>query len=282
MIEMTNDMPMPTSRNFAAWSAVGAVLYILVVWVATARLHQDVMGAILQPTKVTAELGLCLILSMAVTGFANRKRPISLRTLRNFLIQNAVAIGAFLLTIWGFSALARTSTVSISGWAAAIMGATFVVLAVLGSLATASAHTGLDLIDDEMAAEELRERGRSFLYSFIWMAACGLLLIGLSLAGPGGLLPPPIALAGALVLIVVLVVLGIAARRLSDELARTLSRETGNIAFHLILVLGGGWAMLAHLGFVPAPAPLDWLTMFIVLMFVAAFIAVGRRKLFAR
>ena len=279
---MTSDMPMPISRNFAAWSGVGAILYMLVVWVATARLHQDVMGAILQPTKVTAELGLCLIFSMAATGFANRKRPINLRTLRNFLIQNAVAISAFLLTIWGFTALARTSTVTVSGWIAAIMGATLFVLATLGTLATASAHTSLDLIDDEMAAEELRERGRSFFYSFMWMAACGLLLIGLSLAGPGALLSPPTALAGALVLTVVLVVLGIAARRLSDELARALSRETGSIAFHLILGLGGGWAILAHLGFVPAPAPLDWLTMFIVLMFVAAFIAVGRRKLFAR
>jgi len=190
---MTNDMPMPTPRNFAAWSAVGAILYILVVWVATARLHQDVMDVILRPTKVTAELGLFLICSMAVTGFTNRKRPISLRTLRNFLIQNAVAIIAFLLVIWGFSALARTSTVTVSGWTAAMVGATLVVLAVLGTLATASAHTSLDLIDDEMAAEELRERGRSFFYSFLWMIACGLLLIGLSLAGPGGLLSPTVA-----------------------------------------------------------------------------------------
>jgi hypothetical protein len=47
----------------------------------------------------------------------------------------------------------------------------------------------------------------------------------------------------------------------------------------LVLALGGGWAMLAHLGFVAAPAPLDWLTMFTILMFVAAFIAAGRRKL---
>jgi len=77
-------------------------------------------------------------------------------------------------------------------------------------------------------------------------------------------------------------VLGIAARRLSDQLARALSRETGSIAFHLILAAGGGWAMLAHLGFVPAPAALDWLTMFVLLMFVAAFIAAGRRNLLVR
>jgi len=37
--------------------------------------------------------------------------------------------------------------------------------------------------------------------------------------------------------------------------------------------------MLAHLGFVAAPAPLDWLTLFIVLLFVASVVAAGRRKL---
>ena len=111
------------------------------------------------------------------------------------------------------------------------------------------------------------------------MAACGLLLIGLSLAGPGGVLSPAAALAGALVLIAVLIALGIAVWRLSDELGRTLSREAGNMAFYLILLLGGGWAMLAHLGVVVGPAPLDWLTLVTVLLFVASFIAVARRKL---
>jgi hypothetical protein len=70
--------------------------------------------------------------------------------------------------------------------------------------------------------------------------------------------------------------------RLSDELGRTLTYETGNMSFYLVLVLGGAWATLAHLGFLAAPAPLDWLTMFIVSMFVASFIVLGRRKLLTR
>ncbi|MGK6319900.1 hypothetical protein [Sphingomonas sp. DT-204] len=40
--------------------------------------------------------------------------------------------------------------------------------------------------------------------------------------------------------------------------------------------------MLAHLGFVAAPAPLDWLTMIFMQMFVATFIAAGRRQLLTR
>ena len=110
----------------------------------------------------------------------------------------------------------------------------------------------------------------------------GLLLIVLMLARPAGVLSPAAAVVGALVLIAVLTVLGIAVWRLMDELDRTLSHEAGNMAFYLILALGGGWAMLAQLGFVAGPAPLDWLTLFTVLMFVASFVAVGRRRLLAR
>lgn len=272
-------MPLSRWRDFVAWSAAGAIVYILALWGAAAFLHQDIMRAILQPTGVTAQLGLCLVVSIAAAGFTNRKRPINVRNVCGFLIQNALAIVALLLVIAGFSALARTGAVSTSEWVAAVTGSTLLVLAIIGGLVMASTHTDLALIDDEVAAEDMRERGRLFLYSFLWIAACGLLLIGLSLAGPVGLLSPAAALGGALVSIAVLTGLGVATWRLSDELTRALSHETGNMAFYLILVLGGGWATLAHLGFVAAPTPLGWLTMFIVLMFVASFIVLGRRKL---
>jgi len=58
-----------------------------------------------------------------------------------------------------------------------------------------------------------------------------------------------------------------------------LSYETGNMAFYLTLVVGGGWALLAHLRFVAAAAPLDWLTMLTAVSFVAGVITAGRRKL---
>jgi hypothetical protein len=276
---MTNDVRVPAWRDFAAWSAAGAIVYVLAVWIATTLLHQDVTGAVFRPSRITAQLGLGLLVSMAAAGFTNRKRPLSLRNLRNFLIQNALAIGALLLTIWGFSGLVGAGAVSVAEWAAAVTGATLIALAVFGGLAMASVRAGVTVIDDEVAADEMRERGRLFAYSFIWMAACGLLLIGLGLVGALGMLSPAAALVGALVLIAILAGLGIATWGLSDELARTLSQETGNMAFYLILLIGGGWAMLAHLGFVTAPAPLGWLTMFIVAMFVASFIVLGRRKL---
>jgi len=277
---MTNDKSAPTGRNFGSWAAVGAIFYLLALWVVMRVLRQDIMDVVLRPTWVTAQLGLALLFSMTVIGFTGRKRPLNLRTLCNFLIQNAVAIPAFLLVIWGFSALARTD-VGASEWIAAVTGATLVIVAVLGGLATASVHAGLRLVDDEMAAEDMRERGRLMLCSFTWIACYGLLLIGLGLAG-AGVLAPAAALAGALILIVILTLLTVAAWRLQDELGRTLSHETGNMAFYLIFVIGGGWAILAHLGFAHAPAPLDWVTMVTVLLFAASFIVLGRRKLLTR
>lgn len=274
---MANDNPVPTWRNFAAWSAVGALVYILAVWGATALLHQDITDAILRPTKVTLQLGLAMIFAMVVVGLTGLKRPLNLRSFRNFLIQNLVAVLLFLLALWGFRSFG--GAMGISEKVAAVTGLLLIVLGFFGSFAVASVRMGANLVDDEMAADDMRERGRLMFCSLVWIVACGLLLIGLSLSGPGGVLPPSTALAGALVLIAVLTVLGIAAWRLSDELGRTLSYETGNMAFYLIWVLGSGWAVLAHLGFVAAPAPLDWVTLFVVLLFAASFIVLGRRKL---
>ncbi len=275
---MANDQPTPKWRNFATWSAVAAIIYILVVWGGTSLLREDGMGTALRSKAAVAMLGLGLVFSMTVVGFSSWKRAFSLRAFRNYVIRSAVAVVICLLVIWAFSAFA--GAMGATEWVAAVVGSVLITVASLGILAVASAHTGADLIDDEVAADEMRERGRLLLYSFVWIAAYGLLLIVLGLAGPGGVLSPAAALAGALLLIIVLSVLGIATWRLSDELGRTLSHEASNMAFYLILVLGGGWAMLAHLGFVAGPAPLDWLTLFIVLLFAASFIAAGRRKLF--
>lgn len=279
---MANEEPMPKWRNFAAWSAMGAAVYVLAAWGAIMLLSGDSIGATLRSKEAIGLLGLGLIFSATTVGFTSWKRLITPRSVRNFVIRDAVAIIVFLLFAWGFTTLARAGALGAIGaseWVAAITGLILVVVACLGIFVTASLHAGADLVDDEMAADDMRERGRLLLCSLAWIAACGLLLIVLSLAGPGGMLSPEPALAGALALIAVLTLLGIAAWRLSDELGRTLSHETGNMAFYLILVLGGGWAMLARLGFAAAPAPLDWLTIFTVLLFVASFIVVGRRKL---
>lgn len=286
---MANNKSAPNWRNVAVWGAVGAVGYIVAVTVGTALLNGKGMGELLrimvQSRHTAAMLGLGLIFAVAVAGFTSRKRPVSALTFRNFVIRDVVVIGMMLLFMAAFGALARAGdlrTMGASEWAAVVTGSVLFLLAILGTFVMASAHTSANLIDDEVAADDMRERSRLFLYSFIWTAACGLLLILLGLAGPGRVVSQTVGLAGASLLIGALIVLGVAARPLKDELGHALSRESGHIAFYLVLLFGGGWAALAHLGFVAGPAPLDWLTLSVILLFAAGFIAAGRRKLLTR
>lgn len=281
---MANEESVLRWRNFAAWGAAGAVFYVLSVCAAASLLHEGGMDAVFRSTAVVAKLGLGLLFATACVGFSNWKRPISLRALRNFAASSAAAVVVCLFVLWGFRTSAAAGVLpgmAASQWSAVVTGAALAVFALLGTLNLAIAHKGGQFMEAD-TADELRERGPLLLYSFAWMAASGLLLMLLGLAGPGGVFAPRAALAGALVLIAVLTVLGVAVWRLSDELGRTLSHEAGNMAFYLIQLFGGGWAMLAHLGFAPAPAPLEWLTLFTVILFAASIIAVGRRKLLTR
>jgi hypothetical protein len=65
--------------------------------------------------------------------------------------------------------------------------------------------------------------------------------------------------------------------RVCDELMLAVNLEAGALTSGLVLVVVGSWAMLAHLGYVAGPQPLDLLTLFNVLVLVASFIAIGRR-----
>jgi hypothetical protein len=71
--------------------------------------------------------------------------------------------------------------------------------------------------------------------------------------------------------------LSIPSYRLSDELMRAVNLEAGALSYGILLLVVGGWSMIAHLGFAPAPAPLDLLTLFFVVVLLASFIATGRR-----
>jgi hypothetical protein len=62
---------------------------------------------------------------------------------------------------------------------------------------------------------------------------------------------------------------------------RAISLEGGAVSFGLVVLVAGGWAMLAHLGYAARPAPLDLLSLFYVLLLLASFIAVGRRGMLA-
>lgn len=197
----------------------------------------------------------------------------------HFILSIVVAFAIIaLIQRFAFSGTLSLSAMGVSATIALSLGAVLLLFAVMGLLRLAAAHApGAALPPNETDAN--LERGRPRLYSLIVIAMMGLTLVLLSLVGPGGPLSPAIALVSVLVLLGIATGLTVAMWPLLDELPRMLSLETGNTAFYLIVVIGGGWAILAHLGFVPAPTPLDWLTMFTLIMFTASFIVVGRRGL---
>jgi hypothetical protein len=282
MIIMAADKPRKW-RNFASWCAAGGLIVVVAMGIGSWLRHGDPLHALLAP-RINPAVVLALLASMLVVGLSSRNTAFDWRTFRNFAVASAVTGIIALLAIAGFTALARTGrfgTMGASQWAAGGVGLALLVFGGLLGFFLAAAARGWTVMDVDQV-ETIRERSRLLVLSATTMVAMGLALILLSLAGPGSVVSPAAALAVLLVLSAVTAWLSIAAWRLMDELDRTLSYETGNMAFCLAALLGGGWAVLAHLGLFAAAAPLDWLTMFTLVAFVASFIATGRRKLLTR
>lgn len=280
---MAADIHSSKWRNFASWSAVGGLVIVVFVGVTSWLDHGDPLGPFLR-SGADPRVLLALLFSALVVGLGSWNKPLGWRSLGNFVILSVATGGVAVLAISGIRPLVKAGafgTMGTSQWVAAGVGVMLLFFAASISLLPAVARRGWTLMEADQI-EMLRERGPLLFLSWLAMAAMGLMLILLSLAGPGSVVSPAAALAGLLVLFVVTIALSIAAWRLMDELDRTLSYETGNLAFYLIVLLGGGWAMLAHLGFVAAAVPINWLTMFTVIVFAASFIAAGRRKLLTR
>lgn len=158
------------------------------------------------------------------------------------------------------------------------VGLIYVLFAVFVGAGAAGPRIGAQFLNVE-DEDDLRQQRQVLAYAAAAMAMIGSALVVLALAGPGGVLARPTALAAALALFAASVPLTLFQWRLMDELLRSVTVETGNLSYYLILLGGGGWAMLAHLDFAAAPAPLDWLTMFSAITLAASFVATMRRGL---
>ncbi len=197
----------------------------------------------------------------------------------------STAVGA-VLGVLGMVALAPLLESGLLGSAgnsellAATVGLVYLVMALCIAVGVASPGLGARFLNME-DADELRDQRRLLAYAVSSMIAMGGALIVLALAGPGGVVPQPTGLVAAVALFATCGPLTFLQWRHMDELMRNVSNEAGNLAFHLLLIAGGGWAMLAHLGVARGPAPLDWLTMFFGLVLLASFIAIARRGMLA-
>ncbi len=169
-----------------------------------------------------------------------------------------------------FGELSASSTIAI----AVAMVYIFIAVGVgVGLISPAFGARFLNVED----AEELREQRQSLMASGIGMLLLGAALFVLAISGPGGVVAPETAAIATALLVAVAVAATIRSARVSDELMRTVARETGNTGYYLIFGVVGGWAGLAHLQLVPAPAMLDVLTTIWALGLVAAFWVSGRR-----
>lgn len=192
----------------------------------------------------------------------------------------ALGLGGFagFLGAFGFMQLADSGAIGSLGESreiAALVAIIYLITAVAvlaGVFAPKAGATFLNVED----AEELREQKAMLGASGISMATSGAALLIAALAQPIGPIDGFVALALVFGLMAVATVLSITSQKHQDELMRAVGQQTGAYAFYLVFFIGGGWALAAHLGYVAAPAPLDWLTMFWGLGLLAAFIATAR------
>lgn len=156
---------------------------------------------------------------------------------------------------------------------AVLVGLVYVITALAVAVGVLSPKAGAAYLNVE-DAEELQEQKSMLGLSAIGMGAAGVALIVVAL---GNLIDPVIALASYVVLALLAIWVSLKSYRLQDELMQAVGRESGAMAFYLVVAIGGTWALLAHLGFVAGPQALDWLSMFWGLLLLACFIVVGKR-----
>ena len=191
-------------------------------------------------------------------------------------------VGGFLGTL-GFMRLADSGAIGSLGASREIAGLVAIVyivtaLGIVGGVLAPGAGAKFLNVED---ADELREQRFQLIASGVGMAAMGGALLVAALAAPVGPIGAGLALAISVGLMVVTVATSFASYARQDELMRSIGRDTAGVGFYIVVLVGGGWSLAAHLGYAAGPAPLDWLTMFWGLLLVAAFIVVGRRGMLA-
>jgi hypothetical protein len=211
------------------------------------------------------------------------KSPGTPRWVRKLLIPGLVGgvVGyAAAATMMYFIDSSAVGGLGMSATIASLVGVVYAVIGLSVGFGAASPGIGARFLNVE-DADELREQKKVLTLSGAAMALWGASLLALALAAPDGPVPQGAALAVGFGGLAIGTWLSLPAYRASDELMRAISLEAGALGYGLVLLVVGIWAMLAHLGYTAAPAPLDLLSLFYVLVLVASFIIIGRRGMLA-
>jgi len=168
-------------------------------------------------------------------------------TVGGYFLGKSLANAAFRFPEW----LGTASVIAIA------ISCFYALIGIISLLGTLSPRTGvnMEMYEDEVEWQDERP--------LIGWSAVGLMAFGAIL--PLMLLVEPfdrISSTSAIMLGGLLVIVsGYATWRVwaqMDELWRDLSKNAGNIGFYMVLLVGGAWAFLAHLGVVAPLSPLGW------------------------
>lgn len=165
-----------------------------------------------------------------------------------------------------------------SAGTALMVGSFFLLMAAgvgIGALTPSIGSAFLNVED----REELLEQRQMLIASAASMTLWGVALIVLSLAAPDGPIPVTVAAVISLAAMLIGGLFTWRSYRVSDEMMLAINREGTALAFLLVFLVIGGWAIAEHLGFVGSMTPLDILTLFYVLTLAASMIVTGRRGL---
>ena len=163
--------------------------------------------------------------------------------------------------------------------AAAATGIIYALMGLFVGFGAIAPGAGAKFLNVEDADEILAER------KSIGPGAVGCLLIGLMLmalaltpgGGRPGALSPDAAVVIAAICVAGLIATSYWIRGRIDEFNRQLGVESSALAMHASILLFGGWAALAHAGYVQWIAPLGLLAGFALLELGAIFWVVGKR-----
>ena len=162
---------------------------------------------------------------------------------------------------------------------AIVSGLSYVLIGLIVGLGLASPRAGAKFLNVEDADEIREERPK------LWISALCCILIGaflLVLAMAGALIDGQTALILAAACFAASLLIGGLSAKRYDELTRQLSLEASAWTFYAILLLAGGWAALAHLGYVGWISPLAFVAAIPLLLLVTIFVIAGKRGLLMR
>ena len=130
-------------------------------------------------------------------------------------------------------------------------------------------------------SDELREERPKLKSATLVFVLTGVFLLLLALSG-AGILTPSTTLAVALLCLVGIAVAGWISSKQSDELTRQMGLEASSITYQLAMLLVGGWAALAQLGYVAWMGPVALVSSLALLQLFVTFAVIGRRGLLLR